>query len=144
MDISLDSTLDDLADLKGFDPPLTGSYKVVFDDLDIRALSVTDSRKAGFLNFTIQQVMELGEQPDAGTEPPKEGGNMQFMSLLDNEIGQGVFKKNVAVLAEKLGTKNMREIKTRGKGMVMLLVVKRSAPNAEGRRFANIVNCGVL
>ena len=98
----LDSTLDDLADLPSFKPFSAGAHRV------LATFELKDTMpNAVFLNFTYLECLELANPQD---EEPKEGDTANVMFMLDNEYGEGNFKKCAIPFAQALGFTSGREV----------------------------------
>lgn len=99
IDDLMDASLDDIADLPGFDVPPPGRYKLALT-LEYK---VVNEKPAFEAKLVINEVIELANQTDT---PPEVGSKFSSLYFLDNEIGQGYFKELAKTLAAGLNMEN--------------------------------------
>lgn len=96
IDSLLDSTLDSLADLPEFKIFPAGAYNGT-----VRLAVKKMGENMGVeVTFTNAEVMELS---DPASEAPAAGATTSVGFMLNNEYGQGAFKKVIVSLKEGLG-----------------------------------------
>lgn len=118
IDSLLDSTLDSLADLPEFKIFPAGAYQGV---IELAVKKMGDNTGVEF-SFTNQEVMELS---DPSSEAPAVGATTSVGFLLNNEYGQGAFKKVIASLRDGLQlpeTATNREVMEASKGATCVVV----------------------
>ena len=105
IDSILDGTLDDLADLPEFKPFPVGTHKAVLT----MEQKVVNKHPAIEVKLKALETIELPSGSEAEPVSPGQEGTVLYM--LDNELGQGKFKKLLKQLAETYGTdKTNRQI----------------------------------
>jgi hypothetical protein len=138
LDSLLDATLDDLADLPSFKPFPVGAHKALasFDTKEINGKAAIE------LNFKYVEAVELA---DPAEEAPKAGDTSSTMFMLDNEFGQGNFKKCAQPFAEAMGFKTMREVVEGVKDVECILVSgQRKDKNDPDKVYLVVKEIGVL
>lgn len=137
LDSLLDITLDDLKDLPEFAVYPAGAHRVT---------SVLEAKKIGEhpaveVKFTLIETVELADptqtMPVAGTE-----SSVAFM--MDNEFGQGNFKKFIAPLAAHFGTTNVRTIAEQLAGTELLIVTKQRQNKEKTATYLDVVSVQVM
>lgn len=103
MNALLDATLDDIQDLPEFKNYPVGAHKV----LATFSTKVISGKDAIDLSFKYQECMGLADENDV---VPAVGDTCSTMFMLDNEYGQGNFKKCAKPFAEALGFATLRDI----------------------------------
>jgi hypothetical protein len=103
MNALLDATLDDIADLPEFKNYPIGAHKVLAT-FTTKQIAGKDAIE---LSFKYQECMGLADENDAA---PAAGDTCSTMFMLDNEFGQGNFKKCAKPFAEALGFRTLRDI----------------------------------
>lgn len=131
----MDQTLDDLPDLPGFKVPPTGAYAV--EVLSIIEKKIGD-HPAVEAKFKIIEVTEVSGALDEGEAPPAVGDECNVAYMLDNDTGQGFLKDFLRPIGEHLGIKNLREIAEKSKGMLLVIVAKRTYDKAKDRHYFNL------
>lgn len=124
VDVSLDSTLDDIETLPGFSTWPTGVYHVGVDD-GFEEKDV-NGKKAMTLNvrlMTVEQIVR--ENLEAGEEEPKPGDITGFMWMMQNKFGASSMKDFMKPIGENMGTTRLREIVENSKGIELMLVIAR-------------------
>lgn len=118
IDALLDSTLDSLADMPEFKIFPAGAYQGIIE-LEIKKMG---DNMGVSLNFENQEVMELS---DPASEAPAVDATTSVGFLLNNEFGQGAFKKVIAALRDGLNlpeTSTNREVMEAAKGATCVVV----------------------
>lgn len=103
---SLDSDLDDIADLPGFSVFHSGA--VLVDVISFEEKKVNEHDAA---TFKVKLIGDLGwtEPENALSDPyPKPNDTMDIAFMTDNAVGMGFLKQFVAPCAAKFGIKKMR------------------------------------
>lgn len=137
----LDATLDDLADLPGFKVPPTGAYAL--EVMSVLEKEIGD-HAAVEAKFTIREVVEVSEQNVPEDQMPVPGDECNIAFMLDNDTGVGFFKEFLKPLGEKLGTKKNREIMSGAKGMLLMVVLKRTHDKEKDRHYLNLKKVEVI
>lgn len=100
----LDANLDDLADLPEFANFPAGVHRCTVDILQ----KTINNKPAMEVKLTAIETVELSF---AETDKPVNAGQTSSSAyFLDNEFGQGAFKKLVAPLASALGVSSIRDL----------------------------------
>lgn len=125
MDAILDGTLDDLADLPEFKPFCPGTHKAIIT----MEQKKVNNHPAIEVKLKAIETIELPANSDA--EPVSPGQEATVLYMLDNELGQGKFKKLLKQLAEGMtGVTTNREIMDTAQN-ADVLVVTTQRPNRE-------------
>lgn len=140
---SLDMTMDDIEDLPSFGNALTGSYQVTLEP-GWQQKDIGDHKGAVELGLKIDEVLELGEAPDAGKEAPKVGDTFNCVYMTDNKTGLGFFKQDAKPFMDKLGVKTYGEMFPQSKGMKCLVVVKRDYDKDKDRSYIKLKAIQIL
>ncbi len=122
LDSLLDVTLDDLADLPSFTPYAPGVHRV---KASFEAKEIND-KAAIELSFVMIENEELVNPED---KAPVAGDTSNTMFMLDNEYGQGNFKKCALPFAEALNLSTMREVSELKDIECMIVTGVRAAKN---------------
>jgi hypothetical protein len=138
IDSILDGTLDDLADLPEFRPYPAGTHRV-----NIKFEQKVVNKHPGFeLKMKAVETVEL---PAGSTEEPlAAGAETAVLFLLDNEIGQGAFKKVLSSLANHYGAKSNRELIAEAQGAECLVVTKQRQNKDKNQTYTDIVELQVV
>lgn len=134
--ISLDSTLDDLEDLAGFDPLLSGAY--LLDVIKIEEHEVDNLGQCISFRTSVNAVVELSETVQQGDPNTKPGDKADFMFQMGNPNGRAFFKKAIMPIAEKLGTKQVGQAMEQAAGIQILVTVVRTWNKEKGRHYTNL------
>ena len=103
-DALLDASLDDLADLPAFESFPAGVHKAT-----ISIKQKTVNNKPGMeVSLTGIETVELSKPEEE--KPITAGQVSSSLYFLDNEFGQGAFKKLIAPLAAHLGVSSIRDL----------------------------------
>jgi len=135
IDDILDQTLDDLADLPEWKPFPAGAHKVVFT-------AETGKSSNGKPQVKVKLVaVETVELANKGDEMLEKGAEVQVLYTLDNEYGQGSFKKLMAAFKEHLqlpdGVKN-GEILKASQGMEIVVITTVRENKDKTQKFTQI------
>lgn len=141
--IDLDMSLDDIEDVPGFGVFPTGAYLVDFAK-GIEQKEIND-HPAASCEMSLVEVAELKEDNlDDGEKPPLVGDICTLSWMLDNKFGADGLKKFCTPLAEKLGTKTLKEIFHQSKGLRCLVVIKRTYNEKKDQHYAKIKKLAVV
>lgn len=133
----LDGTLDDLADLPEFKPFPAGTHRV-----SIRWEQKVINKHPGFeLKMKAIETMELANASDAPLEAGTETG---VLFLLDNEIGQGNFKKMLSSLASHYGAKPNRALIEESQNAEVLVITKQRQNKDKTQTYTDVVEMQVV
>ena len=135
IDSLLDGTLDDLADLPEFKPYPAGTHKVVIK-LEQKVVNKHPS-----FEFSMKAVETL-ELANAGDTPLAAGAETSILFMLDNEIGQGSFKKLLSSAAAKFGAKSNRELIAEIQNTEALVVTKQRQNKDKTQTYTDLVEIG--
>ncbi len=141
IDSLLDGTLDDLANVPGYQVYPPGNHKVT-----INWKKPTKDRPTTIgLELTAIETLELNDSADTPLVPGTKSG-VSFK--MDNEYGQTAFRAVIAALAEHYGAGTNREIMEKSEGAECLVVTKiRQGKKQEGKpvaEYTDIVEIGVI
>lgn len=141
LDQLLDGTLDDLADMPEFKPFPPGAHRVIANLVDKTAPKDQVNKHPGYeLRLKLVEHMELAD-PEKAMAAGTETG---VLYLLDNEMGQGQFKKFLAAIGEKFGPKSNRELIAEVKNLDMLVVTKVRSNKDKTQEYTDIVEAQVI
>lgn len=135
LDSLLDGTLDDLADVPGYETFHPGAHKVTINWKRV------DKKPAYSLNLTLIESAELANPNDI---PQKPGTQTSVMFMLDNEYGQSAFRKIIASLAEHYGAGSNREIMEKSEGAECLVVTKKRSNKEKTAEYTDVVTVMVV
>lgn len=127
-DALLDATLEDLADLKSFEPWPDGTYSATVIDAGTKTVN---KHPCFFFKLKLKSIVEMAEETET---PPKEGDESEVLYMLDNEVGQGKLKKVAADVMAALSCSTLRELKDAIKSAEILVVCSRQY-NKEKKRY---------
>jgi hypothetical protein len=143
LDSLLDGTLADLKDLPEFKPFPAGTHRVLITLVDKTALKDQVNKHPGFeAKLVAEETMEL--PPGSEAIPLKKGDETSVLYLLDNDIGQGNFKKFLAAIAEKFGAMTNRELIAEVKNLECLVVTRLRTNKDKTQSYTDIVELQVL
>lgn len=138
MDSLLDGTLDDLADAPEFKPFPAGTHKVT--------ITITQKQIGTHPAFEVAmkaiETMELADT--SNTEPLVAGATSSVAFMMDNELGQGNFKKILASLASHYGAKSNRELIADAQNAEVVLVTKVRQNKDKTQSYTDIVELMVV
>jgi hypothetical protein len=142
LDSLLDGTLDDLADMPEFRPYPVGTHRV-------NATLVNKTEKKNWVNghpgYELKmKAIETIELANTEDTPLQQGAETGVLYLLDNEMGQGSFKKILASVAEKLGPASNRELAAQVVNLECLVVTKQRQNKDKTATYTDIVELQVV
>ena len=145
LDMLLDGTLDDLADIPEFKAWPNGAHRANIK-WDIKEIG---NQHCPVLDMIAIETMEL---TDAVNDQPLVAGtttNIAFMFKTKegkpNEIGQGQFKEVMKSLAAHFGEKSNRELMEESNGCEVLVVTKvRKDKNNPDKTYTSLENLQVV
>ena len=137
IDSLLDGTLDDMADLPEFKPFPAGTHRVIFS-LEYKIVNKHPSYEA---KLKAEETIELADSKDT---PLTKGAETSVLYMLDNEIGQGQFKKILTSMAAKFGAMSNRDLINEAKNLEVLVVTKCRANKDKTQVYTDIVELQVL
>ena len=117
LDSILDSSIDDLADLPEFCIYPSGAHRVIIK-WESKEVNKHPSME---MKMTMVETVELANP--AEDQPVADGVESSSLFMLDNEFGQGAFKKIMKTLAEACGTQKISETVEASQGMEVTVVV---------------------
>ena len=117
LDSILDSSIDDLADLPEFGIYPSGAHRVSIK-WESKEVNKHPSME---MKMVMIETVELSS-PDTD-EPVAAGTESSALFMLDNEFGQGAFKKIMKALAQACGTQKISETVEASNGMEVTVVV---------------------
>ena len=133
IDSILDGTLDDLADLPEFKPFPVGTHKAVLT----MEQKVINKHPAIEVKLKALETIELPSGSEAEPVSPGQEGTVLYM--LDNELGQGKFKKLLKQLAETYGTdKTNRQIMEESRNAEVLVVTTLRSNKEKTKQYMDI------
>ena len=131
-DAILDASLDDLADLPEFASFPAGVHRCT--------VSLTkkeiNSKPAIEVKLVAIETVELSKPEE--DKPVNAGQVSSAAYFLDNEFGQGAFKKLVAPLAESLGVSSLRELLEQAEGTEVEAVTAFRKNKKTGEEYFDI------
>lgn len=131
-DSLLDANLDDLADLPDFASFPAGVHRAT---IAIQQKTVND--KPGMeVSLTGIETVELSKPEE--DKPISAGQVSSALYFLDNEFGQGAFKKLIAPLAANLGVSSIRDLIEQCKGMEVEAVTSYRTNKKTGDTYFEI------
>lgn len=142
LDDLLDSNLDDIADLPEFVTPPAGAYRATILGIEQKEIGTHPAFEAKF------KLLETLELSDPNQAPVADGTETSLAFMMDNEFGQGNFKKFISPIAENSGVSSIREAIGAAKGAEVMIVSKvrkgKKGTNQEGNEYFDIVSLQVL
>lgn len=135
----LDMTLDDLADLPEFKPFPAGAHKV-YITLEKKVVNKKEAIEA---KLKAIETLELSE-PEGEDKPLEAGAESGVLYMMDNEFGQGNFKKIAVVLARALQVSSVGDLITACKNVEVLVVTKLRKNKDTGQVYTDIKELQVL
>lgn len=145
LDALLDGTLDDLANVPGFENFHPGSHRVIINWKMPKKEQGKPLNPSIKLQLTLKETAELG---DASLTPQAEGTLSTVQYKMDNEYGQTAYRAIIEQLIGHYGAGTNREIMEKSEGAECLVVTKlRAGKKEEGKpakEFMDIEAIGVL
>ena len=137
MDKLLDSTLDDLADAPEFKPFPAGTHKVT--------LTIAQKKIGTHPAFEVgMKAIETIELSNSDETPIAAGATTSVAYMMDNEMGQGNFKKILASLASHYGAKSNRDLISEAQNAEVLVVTKVRMNKDKTQSYTDIVELQVV
>lgn len=142
VDDILDGTLDDLADMPEFRPFPVGTHRAVMSWEDkTKKADWINGHPAYILNLKAINTEELANTEDT---PLKAGDETGVMYMLDNELGQGSWKKILSSLSEHFGAMTNRELIAASNGAEVLIVTDQRSNKDKTKKYTNVVEIQVV
>ena len=139
----LDGTLDDLADAPEFKPYPAGTHIVLATLVDKTAKKDMVNKHPAFeLRFKAISTEELSN-PETD-KPLEAGAECNVLYMLDNDMGQGNFKKLLKTVAEKFGPATPRELAAQVKDLQCLVVTKKRSNKEKTQEYMDIVELVIV
>lgn len=137
MDSLLDQTLDALADAPEFKPFPAGTHKVT--------ITIQQKKIGTHPAFEVgMKAVETIELSDSSQEPLAAGATTSVAYMMDNEIGQGNFKKILANLAAHYGPQSNRQLIEAAQSAEVLVVTKVRQNKDKTQSYTDIVELQVI
>ena len=137
IDSLLDGTLDDLADAPEFKPFPAGTHKVTITI----AQKKIGTHPAFELSMKAVETIELANSEDT---PLAAGATTSEAFMMDNEIGQGNFKKILKSLADHFGAKSNRGLIEEAQNLEVLVVTKVRQNKEKTQSYTSTVELQVI
>lgn len=138
LDSLLDVSLDDLADLPEFKVFPAGAHRCMLT-LEKKVINKHPAVEAKL------KYIENMEMSDPTSEVPEAGTESSVAYMLDNEFGQGNFKKLVVPLAQHLGVSRVPEVIEGTQGGIEVVVVTKTRQNKDKTQtYLDIVSLAVV
>ena len=138
IDNILDATLDDLEDLPESKPFPEGAHRAL---LTLTAKEV-NSKPAIEAVFKAVETVELAAPTE--DSPVKEGDEANVLYFMDNEFGQGKFKKIAKVLGEALNASSIREVVENTQSVEVLVITTKRANKKTGDVYMDVKELQVV
>lgn len=136
LDSLLDGTLDDLADMPEFKPFPAGAHSILATLIDKTAKKDhVNGHPAYELRMKLEEHLELVNPEEA----LQKGAETGILYMLDNEMGQGQFKKLLAAIAVKFPGLSNRETAAQVKDLAMAVVTKQRANKDKTQMYTDLV-----
>lgn len=137
IDSLLDGTLDDLADAPEFKPFPAGTHKVT--------ITIVQKKIGTHPAFEIgMKAVETLELANSSDEPLKPGATTSVAYMMDNDLGQGNFKKILASLASHYGAKSNRDLIADAQNAEVAVVTKVRQNKDKTASYTDIVELQVI
>lgn len=138
MDALLDGTLDDLADLPAFEPYRAGTHVV---QINIEGPVAVNKHPSFKLKMKLIETKELADPNETAQAP---GTEAEVLYPMDNEYGQGGFKKILAGLNETFQKKTNREIIEAAQGAECIVITTIRSNKDKTAFYTAIKDIGVV
>lgn len=126
-------SIDDIADLPGFEVPCEGSY-ILEVSLDTKQITDAPALEA---SYTVVELVE----PATPGETATPGTKFSVANKLDNEYGLGNAKKVLATFAEFAGSRMPADIVAAVKGVRIAATLKHRKDKKDPEKvYANVSN----
>lgn len=137
LDSLLDGTLDDLADAPEFKPFPAGTHKVT--------ITIVQKKIGTHPAFEVgMKAVETIELSNSDETPLAACATTSVAYMMDNDIGQGNFKKVLASLANHYGQKSNRELIADAQNAEVLVVTKVRQNKDKTQSYTDIVELQVI
>lgn len=139
----LDGTLDALADMPEFKPFPAGTHSILgtlIDKASDKKLWV-NGHPAYEFKMTLDETLEMADSTQLALA---KGAETNVLYMLDNEMGQGQFKKLMTALSVKFGEKTNRELIGECKNLAMTVVTKQRSNKDKTQMYTDIVELLVM
>jgi hypothetical protein len=137
IDSLLDGTLDDLADAPEFKPFPAGTHKVIITIVQKKI----GTHPAFEVGMKAVETLELANSEEA---PLAAGATTSVAYMMDNDLGQGNFKKILASLAAHFGAKSNRELIAEAQNLEVAVVTKVRPNKDKTQMYTDIVELQVI
>lgn len=137
IDSLLDGTLDDLADAPEFKPFPAGTHKVIITIVQKKI----GTHPAFEVGMKAVETLELANSEEA---PLATGATTSVAYMMDNDLGQGNFKKVLASLAAHFGAKSNRELIAEAQNLEVAVVTKVRQNKDKTQSYTDIVELQVI
>jgi len=137
IDSLLDGTLDDLADAPEFKPFPAGTHKVIITIVQKKI----GTHPAFEVGMKAVETLELANSEEA---PLAAGATTSVAYMMDNDLGQGNFKKILASLAAHFGAKSNRELIAEAQNLEVAVVTKVRPNKDKTQLYTDIVELQVI
>ena len=142
IDQILDGTLDDLADMPEFVPFPAGTHIITIDwENKTAKKDWINGHPALSLKLKAVETVELVDTAQAPLVP---GSETNVLYMLDNELGQGSFKKIMTSLSEHFGAKSNRELIEESRGTTCMVITKIRQNKEKTQSYTDIVELKVV
>lgn len=129
----LDGTLDDLADMPEFKPYPAGTHRVI---IKLEFKKDVAGHPAYEVKLKAVETMELSNTADT---PLAQGAETSVLYLMDNELGQGGFKKILRAAVDKFGAMKNSELIEASQNAEVAVVTKVRANKDKTKEYTDIV-----
>ena len=136
LDSMLDVSLDDIADLPEFLVFPAGAYRVTIN-FESKKINEHPSVEA---KLKMLEVLEI----PADVTPPEVGAESSVAYMMDNEFGQGNFKKLMKPLCDHHGVTNLAQAVAASQGLEVMVVTKQRQNKDKTATYLDIVSLQVL
>ncbi len=143
LDALLDGTLDDLADMPEFKPFPVGAHHILGTIVD-KATNKKDwvgGHPAFELKMKIVETLEMANPEEP---PAKAGDETNVLYMMDNDMGQGAFKKLLQAVSAKFGAQSPRALIEQVKNLDMNVITKQRANKDKTQMYTDIVEVMVI
>ena len=138
----LDGTIEGLADMPEFKPFPAGTHRAYLTLIDKTAPKDQVNKHPAFeLKLVADETMELANSSDT---PVAKGDATNVLYMLDNELGQGNFKKLMSAVAEKFGQMPLRALAAEVKNVEALIVTKVRMNKDKTQAYTDVVEISIL
>jgi hypothetical protein len=149
LDSLLDSTIDDLADTPEYRPFAAGAHTVMLSLARSEKIKAETDKLEPVINAKLK-LEKTEEMVDPSEQPMEPGTETTIRFQMDNEYGQGDFKKVAGAIASHFKLKSLADVLSVAKDGIQCMVVttnrvaKKKNQNGEFAKFTSIVELTVL